>query len=57
MKDHTANLGLMCGQHVEAPVIVGFLDQDYRHKSKVNKILHDAVQAPFRPAKDLIPGS
>ena len=41
VKDHLANLGLMCGQHVEFPSL-GFLDQDYSYKSVVNQIPHNA---------------
>ena len=29
-KDHLVSLEVTCGQHVEPPVVVGFIDQDYR---------------------------
>jgi hypothetical protein len=32
------SLGVMCGQHIEFPTIVEFLDQDYSYKSAAIQI-------------------
>ena len=31
--DHPATLGVTCGQHVESPTVVGYLEWNYRYYS------------------------
>ena len=45
--NHSASLGLMCGQHVDSPTVVGSLDKDYHYKLVATQILHNAGLALF----------
>ena len=39
MNNHPLSLGVTCGQYVEFPVVVGFLNQGYSFKSIASKFL------------------
>ena len=41
---------MTCGQHVESPVVDGFLAQDYGYKSVDTQIPLDAMLATIFPA-------
>ena len=36
---YTTSLRITCGQHVEFPAVIDFLDRDYHYKSVVTEIL------------------
>ena len=40
--DHPVTLGVTCGQHIESPTVIDFLDRNYSYKSVNTQILHDA---------------
>ena len=42
MKDNPVSLETMCGQHVDPPNVVDFLDRDYYYKQVATEIPHDA---------------
>jgi hypothetical protein len=42
VKDNPVSLETMCGQHVDPPNVVDFLDRDYYYKQVATEIPHDA---------------
>jgi hypothetical protein len=44
---HPASLGVTCGQHVESPAVVCFLDHNYYYKLVAAQIPHDAELTPI----------
>ena len=49
-----ASLEVTCGQHVDFPVVVGFIDHNYRYKLVATRIPYDAGFAPVHPAGERI---
>ena len=47
LKDHLPGLGVTCGQQVELPAVIGFLDLDYRFISEATQIPHDGGLGPL----------
>ena len=39
VKEHPASLRMICGQHAESPVTVGFIDWAYRYHSVPTQII------------------
>ena len=47
VKDHPASLRVICGQHIEFPAVVGFVDWNYCYKIEATQISYGAGLATF----------
>ena len=48
VKDRPGSLRMVCGEHIDSPTVVIYLDQNYRYKSEATEIPPDVGLTPTR---------